>query len=271
MAFFYRDYVPVAERRRQAEREAKRMARGGKKLEPVSIEPGTRALTTTFWGTAWCEHLESYADFESRLGRGRSYVRNGFVLDLKLERGRATALVLGSALYEIEITIRPLADKRWKAVVAQCSGQIDSLVELLSGRFSDAVMRVVTDRETGLFPAPREIEMTCSCPDWAGLCKHLAATLYGIGARFDHKPELLFLLRGVSADDLVEHAASGTTKIVSHDRRRNVIASSALSGIFGIELEGLPAAKPRSRPKPRAKPKPKPKAKPKPKRTRSRA
>jgi uncharacterized Zn finger protein len=245
MAFFYRDYVSVAERRRQAEREVQRLKRAGEQPEPVALDPEQRQIATTFWGRAWCRHLESYADFESRLGRGRSYVKNGYVVDLKLARGKVTARVLGSSLYRIEISIRPLPAARWRAVVAKCSGRIDSLVELLSGRMSDAVMGVVTDRETGLFPSPAEIQMQCSCPDWAGLCKHLAATLYGIGARFDRSPELLFSLRGVDPDELVERAAAGTRRITSRDGARKLLPSSALSDIFGIAIEAAPRKPPR--------------------------
>lgn len=249
MAFFFRDYVSVAERRRQAEREVQRLKRAGVAPDPITIDAGQRQIATTFWGQAWCRHLESYADFESRLGRGRSYVKNGCVVDLKLARGKVTARVMGTSLYGIEISIQPLPAARWRAVVAKCSGRIDSLVELLSGRMSDAVMRVVTDRETGLFPAPKEIRMQCSCPDWAGLCKHLAATLYGIGSRFDRSPELLFSLRGVDPDELVERAAAGTSRITSQAGQRKLLPSSALSDIFGIAIEGAPRRRPRSKKK----------------------
>jgi uncharacterized Zn finger protein len=231
----FRPYVSVAQRRAKAQREVEKRKQKGQNVSPVVIEG--RKITKTFWGESWCEHLESFSDYANRLPRGRTYVRNGSVVDLQIKPGKVTALVSGSDLYEVTITIDALPGKLWNAVKAQCSGQIGSLVELLQGRLSRSVMDVVTQRETGLFPKPREIRLSCSCPDWADMCKHVAAVLYGVGARLDHQPDLLFLLRKVDHLELIDTAASAS---VGSSRRRGkkTIAGADLADVFGIELAG---------------------------------
>jgi uncharacterized Zn finger protein len=226
--------VPVATRRANAAKEMAKLSKKGLKAQPVTISG--RQIARTFWGKAWCDHLEAYSDYANRLPRGRTYVRNGSVVDLQIARGRITARVSGSSLYKIDITIKPLPDAKWDHVVSACSGKIDSLIELLQGRLSSSVMQVVTDREKGLFPKPGEIEMECSCPDWAGLCKHLAACLYGIGARLDEKPDLLFLLRGVDPEHLISEAATAGTLAQATDTSGPAIADTDLADIFGIEV-----------------------------------
>jgi uncharacterized Zn finger protein len=202
----------------------------------LPVEVAGRVIAATFWGKAWCDNLESYSDFENRLPRGRTYVRNGSVVDLEIETGKVTALVCGSNLYRISINIRPLALARWKKIKAHCGGQIGSLVELLQGRLSRGVMEIVTGREFGLFPPPGEIDMSCSCPDWAEMCKHVAATLYGVGCRLDHEPELLFKLRGVDHLDLIAQAGSPVAKSIAAGKTKT-IAPDRLADVFGIELE----------------------------------
>jgi uncharacterized Zn finger protein len=229
----YKPYVSVAKRRANASREVTKLAKKGHKASPVEI--AGRAITSTFWGKAWCEHLESYSDFSSRLPRGRTYVRNGSVVDLQIEPGHITSLVSGSSLYRITIKIKPLAAASWENVRSQCGGQIGSLVELLQGKLSKGVMEIVTKRDGGMFPAPKEIEMSCSCPDYAGMCKHLAATLYGVGNRLDHQPELLFKLRQVDHLQLIAQAASPIAKPKTGTKK--TIAGDRLADVFGIELE----------------------------------
>src|SRR4051812_32850032 len=167
----------VHERRQKAAREARRLAKGGGTLAPISIEG--RTIARSFWGKAWCDNLESYRDFENRLPRGRSYVRSGAVLDLKVASGKITALVSGSDIYEVAITITPLIADHWDRIKTQCAGNVGSIIELLEGRLSERVMQVITHRGEGLFPKPAEIRMECSCPDWATMCKHVAAVMYG--------------------------------------------------------------------------------------------
>jgi len=247
----FRPYVPVAQRRAQAAKEVAKRAKKGHVGSPVNIDG--KAIAATFWGKAWCTNLESYSDFANRLPRGRTYVRNGSVVDLKIEKGRIKALVSGSELYEVAIDIAALPKQKWSALKAQCAGKIGTLVELLQGKLSKAVMETVTDREKGLFPKPKEIEMRCSCPDYAGMCKHIAATMYGVGNRLDSSPELLFTLRCVDHLELIEQAIPAAP--LEGTSRAPAIATDDLGAIFGIEIGDapVPQAVPASQKKPVAK------------------
>ncbi len=237
-------YVPVAERRKRAAREvAKVMKRLGRPAEPIAIEG--RAIARTFWGSAWCDNLERYSDFENRLPRGRTYARNGSVVDLHVRPGRVEALVNGSELYRITVAIRPLPAARWRALRHECAGQIASLVELLEGRLSRAVMEVLVRKGSGLFPAPDEIDLDCSCPDGAYLCKHLAATLYGVGARLDDRPELLFTLRQVDQLELVADAGAAPALAGAAPSGDALGDGADLARLFGIDLDaGSPQSAP---------------------------
>src|SRR5438093_1397659 len=243
MYWEWKPYVSVAKRRAQAVRYAKQLAKKNKQpLRPVAL-PG-RTIARSFWGKAWCDNLESYSDFANRLPRGRTYVRNGSVMDLHLGPGSVKALVCGSELYRIAVAITPLPRPRWQALVRECAGKIGSLVELLQGRFSRAVMEVLIRRESGLFPSAKEIAFECSCPDWAAMCKHVAATLYGVGARLDIEPELFFRLRRVDQLDLLAAAGTGAALAAQSGGARKRIAESALADVFGIELDAPPPARP---------------------------
>ncbi len=237
MRFYYgyQPYVPVAQRQAEAAMAMAKLARAGKKISPVVIQG--RNIATTFWGIAWCENLESYSDFANRLPRGRTYARNGSVVHLEIGKGQIASMVRGSSLYHIEIEIDELPKVRWQALKKECGGQVGSLVELLQGRLSKAVMGLVTDRDKGLFPKPKEIRITCSCPDDATLCKHIAATMYGIGNRLDKEPGLLFLLRGVDQSELIEEAVAPG----SSAGKSAMVLKGDLATIFGIELgDGTP-------------------------------
>jgi uncharacterized Zn finger protein len=232
MWFEFRPYVSVAQRRAQAAREVEKRRKKGQTVTPVVLDG--RTIARTFWGKAWCDNLESYSDYENRLPRGRTYVRNGSVVDLQIKPGKITALVSGSELYEIDLTITPLPEKQWQSIKSRCAGEIGSLVELLQGRLSKGVMNVVTAQDGGLFPKPSEIKLSCSCPDGANMCKHVAAVLYGVGARLDQQPELLFLLRKVDHLELIEEAVPRASKKTSTGKK--TLVESELAGVFGIEL-----------------------------------
>ncbi len=238
----WRPYVPVAQRKRQAARKIAALRKRGRAVDPVIIE--ARKIAHTFWGKAWCENLESYSDYANRLPRGRTYVRNGSVIDLQIGPGRVTALVSGSSIYQVDIAMRPAARAQWRALAKRCAGKIDSMVELLQGKLSRGVMTILASRKTGLFPAPREISLECSCPDWATMCKHVAAVLYGVGARLDRSPELLFVLRGVDPTDLVAQvSAAGLLGEVTGDTKGEILEASGLSEIFGIDFEDEPPSR----------------------------
>lgn len=258
MAYGYdwQPYVPVAVRRMKAQRELARLSKKkGLAPEPVVVE--SRAIAKTFWGKSWCENLEGYSDYENRLPRGRTYVRNGSVVDLRITRGEVEALVSGSSLYRVAVSIGVVSKARWSAICKDCSGGIDSLVELLQGRLSKGVMERLCREKGGLFPRPDEIEMGCSCPDWASMCKHVAAVLYGIGARLDKRPELLFTLRGVDEKDLIAKAGKNLPLTSKAPAGKKVLRDKGLSEIFGIDLQEAaaptaPKASARRRPGTRA-------------------
>lgn len=229
-------YVPVAKRRAGARKKMDQIRKEGKEIFPVTIEG--RKIARTFWGEAWCEHLEKFSDFENRLPRGRTYVRNGSVCHLEIAGGLVTALVSGSELYTVKVTIKKLGETVWASLKRRCAGQIGSLLELLQGRLSKGVMEIVTDRTGGLFPLPGEMGFSCSCPDWAVMCKHVAAVLYGVGARLDERPELLFLLRGVDQEELISTGAGLVGEGAGKGTGRRRIEEGALGEVFGIELSG---------------------------------
>ena len=231
-------YVPVAQRQRQAKHKLAALNKKGHNCQPVLV--AGRAIANTFWGKAWCDNLESYSDFANRLPRGRTYLRNGSVIDLRVEPGKVLALVSGSDIYRVEIGVQPLEAKRWQAIIKACSGQVASVIELLRARLSKAVMETVTRPGEGLFPQPRQITLQCSCPDAASMCKHVAATLYGVGARLDSEPELLFRLRHTDPQELIRHAASVPT--MATQGVPDALAGADLSALFGIDLDDGPAA-----------------------------
>ena len=227
-------YVPVAKRRARAAKEISKLRKKGMTIEPIEVQG--RKIARTFWGEAWCSHLEKFSDYENRLPRGRTYVRNGSVCHLAISKGKAEAIVSGSALYRVNINITPLPANKWKKVRKQCAGQIGSILELLQGRLSDNVMETVTDQNQGLFPKPSEITLACDCPDWAAMCKHIAAVLYGVGARLDHQPELLFLLRGVDHEELISTELDIQSATAGKGKRRR-LAGADLSDVFGVDIE----------------------------------
>jgi len=240
----FRPYVPVHARRRQAARELERFRKKGHPVSPVIV--AGRAIARSFWGQSWCRNLERYSDYSNRLPRGRSYVRNGSVVDLQIARGEVEARVSGSSLYTVRVAVTPVPRARWASLCKACAGGIDSLVELLQGRLSRGVMERICAERTGLFPSPAEIEFDCSCPDWAAMCKHVAAVLYGIGARLDARPELLFELRGVDQKDLIARAGKNLPLARKVPAPGRLLAQEGLSELFGIDLAepGAPA-KPR--------------------------
>jgi len=235
MSWFERQpYVPVAERRRRAERKLAKLNKGGQAPAPVKI--AGRTIAASFWGKSWCDNLERYSDYESRLPRGRSYLRNGSVVDLQIAKGQVTAKVAGSRLYTVKIAIAAVAASRWKSICRDCAGTIASLVELLQGRLDEGVMDRVCREGDGLFPSPREISLSCSCPDWADMCKHVAAALYGVGARLDERPQLLFLLRGVDENDLIARAGQGMTLTKAAPTAAKVLSDGDVAALFGLEM-----------------------------------
>jgi uncharacterized Zn finger protein len=242
-SYDYKPYVSAAERKRRAKQAVARFRKKVLGCDPVSVVG--RAIATTFWGKSWCDNIERYSDFYNRLERGRAYVRHGAVIDLQIAAGSVKARVMGSSLYTVEVKISAVPQARWSAVCRSCSGAIDSLVELLQGRFSKGVMEHICAKETGLFPSPNEIAFTCSCPDWADMCKHVAAVLYGIGARLDERPQLLFALRKVDEKELIAAAGSDFPLASDQPGTGKRFDSGGLAEMFGIDIAAVPVEKSR--------------------------
>ena len=230
----WRPYVSVAQRQAQAMRKIAQLKKKGRVISPVEIEG--RSIATTFWGKAWCENLERYGDYANRLPRGRTYVRNGSVIDLQIAFGEVKALVSGSSIYKVGVKITPVSKARWKSICKDCAGAIDSLVELLQGRFSKGVMERICRENNGLFPSPKEIQFSCSCPDWAYMCKHVAAVLYGIGARLDRQPELLFRLHKLDEKELISSAGRELPLARKGGDSGKILSTGDLSELFGLDL-----------------------------------
>ena len=241
---YYPPYVSVAKKRAKADKKLKSLQKKNPNIRPVIIEG--RTIARTWWGKSWNTNLERYADYTNRIGRGRSYVRHGSVLDLKIKSGLVEALVQGTSSrpYKVQIKIKSLKKNKWKNIKTECQGRFDSLQELLQGSFPKSLSDIFTDQKSGLFPSPKEISFDCSCPDWADMCKHVAATLYGIGARLDSEPDLFFTLRNVKMEALITEAVKDqTTDLISKAGRKSsrVIDDSNLSEIFGIDIDETPA------------------------------
>ncbi|MCL5282918.1 MAG: SWIM zinc finger family protein [Planctomycetes bacterium] len=236
-------YVSVAEKRARARRKLEQLRKQHPNIRPVIIEGN--ALVRTWWGKAWNGNLSKYADYANRIGRGRSYVRHGAVLDLQIKSGQVKALVQGSqgSPYTVTIKIKPISEPVWKQIRAACAGQLASLQELLEGRFPRGLAELFTAKGSGLFPSPQEIDFHCSCPDWAYMCKHVAAVLYGIGTRLDEDPSLFFVLRRMKMDDLITQAVQDKSERLLKQAKKKtarVLDDADLGEVFGIEME--PAA-----------------------------
>lgn len=226
-------YVSVAQRKAKAHKQMDKLRKKGQCILPVKIEG--RTIARSFWGKGWCNHLESFSDYENRLPRGRTYVRNGSVCHLEIASGKIQALVSGTSMYTVNIEVKTLPKATWEAIKGKCAGQIGSILELLQGKLSDQVMAIVAHRQDGLFPLPGEFSFSCSCPDWASMCKHVAATLYGVGHRLDTDPSLLFQLRGVDAQELI--AAELALPDAAPTDLDDALGDEALADIFGIEMD----------------------------------
>jgi uncharacterized Zn finger protein len=240
---FYNNYpkaTTAAQKKAKAIKSTEKLAKKNPDISPVIIS-GNK-IAKTWWGISWNNNLESYSDYSNRIGRGRSYVRNGAVLDLQITSGNISALVQGSRAkpYKVDITIKSLNVSIWESITKACEGEIDSLQELIDGKFPKVLSDMFTIQGKGLFPSPKEISFECSCPDWANMCKHVAAVLYGVGARLDDNPTLFFLLRNVEIDDLISDAINNKSYSLiekSKTKSGRVIEDTDISNLFGIDIE----------------------------------
>lgn len=222
--------------KKNARATAKAARAKGKALEPIIIQ-GKR-IVTSWWGNAWCENLERYADYDNRLDRGKRYVRTGSVVDLKIQKGKVAARVQGrrKAPYKVEIRISPLSEERCQYALEQCGRKIQNLEMLISGNFPEELKNLFSG-EKGLFPEPKEISFNCSCPDWALMCKHVAAVLYGIGARFDENPMLFFELRGIDVERFIDVAVGNRLERMLQNAEKpstRIIETEDWGQLFGL-------------------------------------
>lgn len=226
----------TSELKRKSEASRVSAEKKGKRLEPVVIQG--RKIAKSWWGRAWCDNLERYADYESRLSRGKRYVKTGAVIDLSITKGRIQAKVQGSRKtpYKVEIRISPLSEERCQEILQKCGKRVETLEKLLSGDFPEELKELFTQRG-GLFPSSREISFSCSCPDWALMCKHVAAVLYGIGARLDENPSLFFELRGIEMGRFIDVAIANRVERMLKNAGRTsgrTIDEGDIRGLFGI-------------------------------------
>ncbi|HOT30443.1 MAG TPA: SWIM zinc finger family protein [Candidatus Ozemobacteraceae bacterium] len=244
--YYFPQYISVAQRKVQAEKARKKLEKSGRKLDPVTVTEKGRRLCRSWWGNAWTENLARFSDYDNRLPRGRSYLRNGAVIDLKIAKGVVSALVQGTRLYDVSIDIKPLQPDVWKSLIKDCSANITSLVDLMAGRFTDPVMNRLIRSGDGLFPEKKQISFTCSCPDYAGMCKHVAAAMMGIGVRFDDDPALFFKLRGVDPQEIITAMAGSLTTLDTAADGDDLFPadSTDLTAMFDIDLEPTPVPKP---------------------------
>jgi uncharacterized Zn finger protein len=241
MSFYYgyHEYITVAEKRLKAQNMLKKLQKKNPGIKPITLTGKT--LAETWWGKAWNKNLEKYADYENRIGRGRSYVRNDSVLDLQIKPGEVTSLVQGTRAkpYSIVVKIDNISNNIWKKIRTECEGKIESLQELLEGKFPKALSEIFVEQGHGLFPSPKEIKFQCSCPDWASMCKHVAATLYGIGTRLDKEPKQFFELRNAKMNDLITQAVKEKSKKMLEKAKKKtsrVIEDKDIAGVFGVNL-----------------------------------
>ncbi len=232
----YFSYESVADKKAKALKILNKLKKKNPNISPVVIQG---KLASSWWGKAWINNLERYADYANRIGRGRSYVKNGMVLDLQIVRGQISALVCGSTMkpYEIEIKIDPLSKKNMEELTKLCSNRIDTMEALVAGKFTKELESLLFAKKTGLFPSPNEIHFSCSCPDWAYMCKHVAAVLYGVGARLDADPLLFFTLRDIDSEQFIKKSVEKKTELMLKNagkKSSRSIDEKDINGIFGI-------------------------------------
>lgn len=226
-----------AEIRRKASATKKVGKKKGKELAPVVISGKT--IAKNWWGAAWCDNLERYADYENRIDRGKRYVRSGAIVDLQIESGKVLARVQGTRKipYKVEIRISPLSEEKCQSIIERCTTKLENVEQLIEGNFPPE-MKALFEGEDGLFPTPREISFNCSCPDWALMCKHVAAALYGVGARFDEQPLMFFELRGIDFNRFIDVTLANKVEMMlknaEQPKSNRIMREDRLTELFGV-------------------------------------
>lgn len=229
---FYQRY-PKRKKKNPA-KELLKLQKERPNARPVVVS--RQKLAKTWWGQTWNKNLERYSDYSNRLPRGRSYVRAGNILDLQIGVGQVEAVVLGGDVYQVNIAIKPLSAAQWKHVVKVCGNRIAGLEQLCEGEFPAEFNELFSAQGSGLFPVPKDIQFDCSCPDWAGMCKHVAAVLYGIGVRFDEDPTLFFKLRDIPFEQLLKKSIERKSKEMLMNAEKvtsRVLSEEDATALFG--------------------------------------
>lgn len=201
----------------------------GYEPHPVRGNPRQKNLARQFWGKAWMRHLALCESGGLCLAPGRTLLRHGCVLDLRIRRGCMEALVSAQELYEVSLKVRPLEEEPLEALRAACQGRVASHIALLEGRVDEHLLAILCDPEQGLLPAPSDWQMRCSCPDWAEPCPHAAAAIYAAGMLIDSDPSLLFTLRSLEPQQLMQPVTCG--------EMTRIRDAGKLASLFGIELD----------------------------------
>mgnify|MGYP002856125409 CR=1 FL=1 len=219
--------------------KAQRIAKRHKEYNPVIIEKGARTICKSWWGKAWCQNLERYADWENRIARGKDYVKHNTLVDLQINGGKISAKVQGAAWspYEINIMIDPISEKQCQEISKEAAGEIKDIESLIAGKFPKN-LKDLFFKEEGLFPSPKEIHFGCSCPDYAKMCKHIVAALYGIGVRLDSNPLYFFQMRGIDVDLFIAKVVGDGVESMLENanvKSERIIQNADLLRIFSVE------------------------------------
>lgn len=217
--------LKAADLERLAQQHREQLAAAGVELHPVVSR--SRKLATSFWGSAWMRRLSVCEAGGLCLAPGRTLLRHGCVLDVRVTPGRAEALVSADELYEVELRLSPPEEEQVEHLATLCAGKIDTLLSLLEGRVDEALLQQLCDPENGLLPDARDWHISCSCPDWAEPCPHAAAVMYALGVLLDSQPELLFTLRSIDPAVLIRRPQQATA----------CFDAASLSATFGIDLD----------------------------------
>lgn len=199
----------------------------------------TGTLGKTWWGKAWNQNLERYADYANRLPRGKRYIKAESIFDFSIEQGYVKGIVAGSGRtpYEVSIQIDPLSEKDWDNLQKLCGNRIESMDLLLQGKFPQELKEQFFMKDHGLFPSPKQIHIDCSCPDYAILCKHAAAILYAVSIRLDENPSLFFELRNISMNQLIKKAlGENIDQLIKNSKKKSkrILDEEDIEGLFHL-------------------------------------
>lgn len=239
---FYQNYISISDQKAMALKSKKRLEKNlNRSLEPIIL--ASTKLATSWWGKMWNTNLERYAEYSNRIGRGKTYVKNELVIDLQIEESKVFAYVQGKRRdpYQIAIYIDPTKPGLIEQIKEKCQGKLDTVEELLEGKFSKEISSIFMIQGAGLFPEPKEIKFRCSCPDYTSCCKHVSAVLYGIGSKLDVNPLLFFTLRGINLDDFLKDVIISKTENILDKgikcKSKRIIDNANIEDLFDIDLD----------------------------------